>query len=219
MQRRFATGQMSKVRQNKNVFNFYLKVFRLLHNWISGGGLFHTTGAHTLKVRRVHTVLVLWNCHQWKNRQPKQYSRCIDTVWAETVQVRRCSHKSHVERKNGQLVGHPTFNGQPVKWPQNGLRMSSSRLLQHHTSQWVLQTLQLGNRRRWCTVQYWVAVVNACSHDTARKCVGNRWMNRVANSTSKYKLRMWCRYRQSRSYNNLVECRVAQNKAVKAFLG
>jgi len=54
------------------------------------------------------------------------------------------------------------FDRQPVKWPQKGLRVGSSRLLQHHTSQRVLQTLQLGNRRRWCTVQDWVAIANAC---------------------------------------------------------
>jgi len=28
---------------------------------------------------------------------------------------------------------------------------------------------------------------------------------------------MWCRYRQSRSYNDLVEYRAAQNKAVKEY--
>jgi len=59
MQRRFATGQMSKARPNKNVFSFDLKVFRLLHNWISGGWLFHTTGANILKERLAHTVIVL----------------------------------------------------------------------------------------------------------------------------------------------------------------
>jgi len=36
-----------------------LTVFRQLDNWISGGKLFHTTGAHTLKERLAHTVLVL----------------------------------------------------------------------------------------------------------------------------------------------------------------
>jgi len=59
MQKRFATGQMSKARRNKNVFSFDLKAFRQLHNWISGGRLFHSTGAHTLKERLAHTVLVL----------------------------------------------------------------------------------------------------------------------------------------------------------------
>jgi len=42
-------------------------------------------------------------------------------------------------------------------------------------------------------------------------------MNRVANSAIKYKSRMWYKYRQSRSYSDLVEYRVAQNKAVKEF--
>jgi len=56
---RFTTGQMSKARRIKNVFSFDLKVFRQLHNWISGGRLFHTTGAHMLKERLAYTVLVL----------------------------------------------------------------------------------------------------------------------------------------------------------------
>ena len=44
-----------------------------------------------------------------------------------------------------------------------------------------------------------------------------RWMNRVAKSTRKYKSRMWVRYRQSRSYNDLIEYKIAQNKAVKEY--
>jgi len=51
--------QMLKARRNKNVLSFDLKVFRQLRDWISGERLFHTTGAHTLKERLAHTVLVL----------------------------------------------------------------------------------------------------------------------------------------------------------------
>jgi len=39
MQKHFATGQMLKARGNKNVLSFDLKVFRQLHNLISGGRL------------------------------------------------------------------------------------------------------------------------------------------------------------------------------------
>jgi len=42
-----------------------------------------------------------------------------------------------------------------------------------------------------------------------------RWMNRVAKSARNYKSRMWIRYRQSRTYNDLTEYKIAQNKAVK----
>jgi len=41
-----------------------------------------------------------------------------------------------------------------------------------------------------------------------------RWMNRVAKSAQNYKSRMWVRYRQSRNYNDLIEYKIAQNKAV-----
>ena len=43
------------------------------------------------------------------------------------------------------------------------------------------------------------------------------WMNKSANSARKYKTRMWDRYRQSKSYNDLVEYKIAQNKAVKEY--
>ena len=44
-----------------------------------------------------------------------------------------------------------------------------------------------------------------------------KWMNRVTKSARKYKSRMWDRYRQSKSYNDLVEYRRSQNKAVKEY--
>ena len=44
-----------------------------------------------------------------------------------------------------------------------------------------------------------------------------RWMNKVTKSAMKYKSRMWHRYRESRSYNDLVEYRRARNKAVKEY--
>ena len=40
---------------------------------------------------------------------------------------------------------------------------------------------------------------------------------RAASSARKYKSRMWITYRESQSYNDLVECRIAQNKAVKEY--
>jgi len=41
-------------------------------------------------------------------------------------------------------------------------------------------------------------------------------MNKLANYTRKYKSRKWNRYIQStKSYNDLVEYKIAQNKAVK----
>ena len=42
-------------------------------------------------------------------------------------------------------------------------------------------------------------------------------MNRPASSARKYKSRMWNRFRESQSYNDLVEYRIAQNKAVKEY--
>jgi len=42
-------------------------------------------------------------------------------------------------------------------------------------------------------------------------------VNKSANSARKYKFRMWNRYRQSKSYNDLVEYKIGQNKAVKAL--
>ena len=42
-------------------------------------------------------------------------------------------------------------------------------------------------------------------------------MNKVSKAAMKYKSRMWCRYRCSRSYNDLVEYKRAQNKAVKEY--
>ena len=46
-----------------------------------------------------------------------------------------------------------------------------------------------------------------------------RLMNKVANSSMKYKSKMWYRYRQSTSNNDLVEIRVVPNKAVKEYRG
>jgi len=53
------TGQMLKAPRNIKCLKFRFKSFR--HNLIPGGRLFHTTGAHTLKERLAHTVLVLGN--------------------------------------------------------------------------------------------------------------------------------------------------------------
>jgi len=44
-----------------------------------------------------------------------------------------------------------------------------------------------------------------------------RWMNRVAKSARNFKFRMWVRYRQSRTYSDLSEYKIAQNKAVKEY--
>jgi len=86
---------MSKARRNKNVFSFDLKVFRQLHNWISGAE----------RAARAYSVSPL-DCHQRTSRRLERHSRCNDTVRDETVQVRRCRRESHVERKNSQLVSH-----------------------------------------------------------------------------------------------------------------
>ena len=42
-------------------------------------------------------------------------------------------------------------------------------------------------------------------------------MNRNAKAAMKYKSRMWLRYRQSKSYNDMVEYKIAQRKAVKEY--
>jgi len=42
-------------------------------------------------------------------------------------------------------------------------------------------------------------------------------MNRSTNSARKYKSRPWNRYRQSKSYNDVVEYKLAQNKAFKEY--
>ncbi|MGE5822757.1 MAG: reverse transcriptase domain-containing protein [Nitrososphaerota archaeon] len=44
-----------------------------------------------------------------------------------------------------------------------------------------------------------------------------KWMNRAAKKARKYKSKMWYRYRQSSSYNDLVEYKRAQNKAIKEY--
>jgi endonuclease/exonuclease/phosphatase family metal-dependent hydrolase len=44
-----------------------------------------------------------------------------------------------------------------------------------------------------------------------------KWMNRNAKAAMKYKSRMWLRYRQSKSYNDMVEYKIAQRKAVKEY--
>ena len=44
-----------------------------------------------------------------------------------------------------------------------------------------------------------------------------KWMNRDARRAQKYKSKMWIRYRESRTYNDLVEYKRAQNKAVKQY--
>ena len=42
-------------------------------------------------------------------------------------------------------------------------------------------------------------------------------MNKSASSAMKYKSRMWVRYREPQSYNDLVEYRTAQKKAGKEY--
>ena len=42
-------------------------------------------------------------------------------------------------------------------------------------------------------------------------------MNGNAKAAMKYKSRMWLRYRQSKSYNDMVEYKIAQRKAVKEY--
>jgi len=44
-----------------------------------------------------------------------------------------------------------------------------------------------------------------------------RLMNRLAKSARNYKSRMVVRYRQSRSYSDLIEYKIAQNKTVKEY--
>lgn len=44
-----------------------------------------------------------------------------------------------------------------------------------------------------------------------------KWMNKSAKVARKYKSRMWFRYRESKTYNDLVEYKRARNKAVKAY--
>ena len=44
-----------------------------------------------------------------------------------------------------------------------------------------------------------------------------KWMNRVSKCARKYKSKMWYRYRQSKTYNDLVEYKRAQNRAVKEY--
>jgi len=72
------------------------------------------TGSHTLKERLAHTVLALGTAIKERVDDLSDIL-CSDTVRDETVQVGRCLRESHVERKNGQLVSHPMFEGQPVK--------------------------------------------------------------------------------------------------------
>jgi len=42
-------------------------------------------------------------------------------------------------------------------------------------------------------------------------------MNKSVNSARKYESRIWNIYRQSKSYNDLLEYKIAQNKAVKEY--
>lgn len=44
-----------------------------------------------------------------------------------------------------------------------------------------------------------------------------RWMNKTAKAARKYKSKMWIAYRASDTYNDLVEYKRAQNKAVKEY--
>jgi len=67
---------------------------------------------HAERAARAHSP---WDYHLRTSRRPVRHSRCNDMVRNETVQVRRCRRESHFERKNGQLVSHPMFDGQPVK--------------------------------------------------------------------------------------------------------
>ena len=51
------------------------------------------------------------------------------------------------------------------------------------------------------------------SENKRKRC----WVNKSASSAMKYKSRMWNRFRKSKSYNDLVEHKIAQNKAVKEY--
>jgi len=44
-----------------------------------------------------------------------------------------------------------------------------------------------------------------------------KWMNHNAKAAMKYKSRMWLRYRESKSYNDKVEYKIAQGIAVKEY--
>jgi hypothetical protein len=44
-----------------------------------------------------------------------------------------------------------------------------------------------------------------------------KWMSRDARHVQNYKSKMWIRYRKSRTYDDLVEYKRAQNKAVKQY--
>ena len=44
-----------------------------------------------------------------------------------------------------------------------------------------------------------------------------KWMNKRTKSARKYKTKMWKKYRQSNEYNDKVEYKRAQNKAVKEY--
>jgi len=44
-----------------------------------------------------------------------------------------------------------------------------------------------------------------------------KWMNRNAKAAMKYKSRMWLRYRESKSYNDMLEYKIYESKAVKEY--
>jgi hypothetical protein len=52
-------------------------------------------------------------------------------------------------------------------------------------------------------------------YNASKKCP--KWMNRKAKSARNCKSKLWIKYRQSKSYNDLVEYKRAQNKAVKEY--
>jgi len=56
-----------------------------------------------LKERLAHTVLVLGIAIKERVDDLSDILRCSDTVGDETVQVRRCRRKSHVERRTASF--------------------------------------------------------------------------------------------------------------------
>jgi len=77
------------------------------------------TEVHTLKERLEPTVLVLGTAIK---ERVDDLSDILDAVTQLEMRLFKYAgvavSRSQVERKNGQLVSHPMFDGQPVKWPQ-----------------------------------------------------------------------------------------------------
>jgi len=81
---------------------------------------------------------------------------------------------------------------------------------------WVMKCSDSNVVEMWlkfCSIIDWaINMFVPLGQDRNRKTPS--WMNKLANSARKYKSRMWNRYRQFKSYNDLVEYKLAPNKAV-----